>query len=251
MRWSVRIFSVLFLAGVGLAKEIVDFAPLTVGNSWVFQGYTRSNIAPDWKTWKNSRDERMRILRVLSRHTAGDTSVYRLEVLDSLYLRIVDDKPARDTVHRQEYQIRERKGVLLPVVDLAYPVLIQEAFRTHQYEDSLVQMRTLSGQARLVAAESVYVPGLRTVTLKVSEKIKDVGTYRFVQQYNTTGSALPMRTYEAYSLMRFNDSGFTPVGIRADEQPAAQAGKVANRRAFLGKLGMDFLGRRVPRSPSP
>ena len=94
----IIIFTWLNLETV-FAADIIDFAPLTVGNTWKYEGtIPRIGISA-------SVDSIVRILSVVSKQQGVDTNYYSISIRDSVYKRCCLN--AGDTVYTTIDTVRE------------------------------------------------------------------------------------------------------------------------------------------------
>lgn len=230
---TFRLAGVALLVSTTLAAPIGDFAPLQVGNQWVYQRTDAASTKLYSRTY----------LEVASKSAAMDTLIYRLEKVDTIF-------GTPDTLWERTYEIRERNGEILNVKVIrdnyghfSPEDLVSLGFSAHTFDSSLTRTRTIDSVRHIVMAESVYISGFRTFSITKSEKIRNVGLSRLFDSSGSTGSSFHFSSVQLHSLIRFNQHSF-PVSLGSG--PVRRAVPEWVQRAalrMLRTLGLDALGR--------
>lgn len=181
------------------SNPVGDFAPLRVGNVWVYQHMDSTGTRPEgWTT-----------LKVLSIYGGGNTLFYRIEANDSAF-------PAGRGMH-QILDIKEVNGVLrgdqsgTPVVH----DVIESGCFSHTFDSSQVRDSIIGTILRPVADTAfLFLSGSHTRKTHHSVWIRGVGLYQ-LKVYTTYEGFLTPGLRDVYTLVRFNDTAFaTPISVR-------------------------------------
>jgi len=74
------------MSAIFYQKSFADFAPLKIGNTWVYRGSHQNSAGSNW-IWKREQNQEELKVKVLTNITSGDTNFYTVAFSDSLFTR--------------------------------------------------------------------------------------------------------------------------------------------------------------------
>jgi hypothetical protein len=252
---------VLLFSGLCLANEVGDFAPLAVGNTWIYQGFRtgkRDGFFGGSPIRPFTHDIRRRI-QVESKTAYADSDLYRIVLVDSMYHRNVEGSPRPDSIAYTVVYIAEHSGILYPdpslnagIDDKSGSTMLFECFRSHTIDSDSIRTRSIGDIPRQVAAESLsdVEPKQRMYGLVWKrERIRDIGVHLWaVHHWSMMGT---VNDSAVFSLLTFNSE---PVNRPTALQPALDP--LERRSGSLGTFpgrwrGFDAAGRWTGRKTRP
>ncbi len=149
IRFQMIVTLVAFLV-VPKQAQVRDFAPLKVGNTWIYMGsYIVSGGIP------YGEGSVLRKIKVETREQTGDSVQYKIGIWDSIYGRIEIRDSLRDTVIAGEYtliELPDSGGVMhwkeRPYWQARDAGMLDYCFTNHSFPDSLLFEEFWNGEQR-------------------------------------------------------------------------------------------------------